>query len=476
MHTVENMREIIQLKIVETAVTITTKPPETTTTSTSTTPTILFPSAEDIIDSLTDITTEKLDSIADAVESMALAALQDVKVAQSMVDVVGAVMNVDKGKLDTALTVENSEKLVSSINFYTTGVIIPNTSYQLRMEASNVEINLLDLPADFADPALELQSQTLSSNASSIYQSRARTNQEVSLSIPLTIAMSKTDPDGNCTKRTRVSFVVYHNSKLYKQREPIPATVVMDGNTVALPDNPVIVADVPQVETTNLAHPITFRIQKPLSSVYGLNYTCVYWNSQEKQWSTEGVHLVSQTEDEVECEAYHMTAFSILFDPTREIIISVAHKLALSIVSYIGCAISCIGCLITTFTYVFFKYLHSDRSGRILINLCLAIALLNACFLFGSVMGEFPVEPIPCAVISTAVHFFALASFMWMGIEAFNMYTSLIKVFSNSTSQSILKQSISGWGLPFLVSTGTTVTDFYLGEPLVTTSSNVDPV
>lgn len=148
------------------------------------------------------------------------------------------------------------------------------------MAASNVEINLLDLPADFADPTLEFQSQTVSSNASSMNQSRARTNHEVSLSIPLTIAMSKMDPDGNCTKRTRVSFVVYHNSKLYKQQEPIPATVVMDGNTVVLPDNPVIVADVPQVETSNLMHPITFKIQKPLSSVDGLNYTCVYWNPQ----------------------------------------------------------------------------------------------------------------------------------------------------------------------------------------------------
>lgn len=72
--------------------------------------------------------------------------------------------------------------------------------------------------------------------------------------------------------------------------------------------------------------------------------------------------------------------------------------------------------------------------------------MLNACFLFGSVMAEFLIDPIPCAVISTAVHFFALASFMWMGVEALNMYTSLIKVFSNSTSQSVLKQCIAGWG------------------------------
>ena len=82
MQTAENMREIIQLKIVaaKEITKPTTEPPDITSAVATTTPTLLFPSAQVLIDSLNDITMEKLDSLADAVEAMALAALQDVKV------------------------------------------------------------------------------------------------------------------------------------------------------------------------------------------------------------------------------------------------------------------------------------------------------------------------------------------------------------------------------------------------------------
>lgn len=50
--------------------------------------------------------------------------------------------------------------------------------------------------------------------------------------------------------------------------------------------------------------------------------------------------------------------------------------------------------------------------------------------------------------ISTAffLHYFLLSSFTWMGLEAFHLYLSIVKVFRNFVSHYMLKFSLVGWG------------------------------
>lgn len=50
--------------------------------------------------------------------------------------------------------------------------------------------------------------------------------------------------------------------------------------------------------------------------------------------------------------------------------------------------------------------------------------------------------------ISTAffLHYFLLASFTWMGLEALHLYLSIVKVFNNFVSHYMLKFSLAGWG------------------------------
>ncbi|MCJ8745893.1 hypothetical protein PDJAM_G00135590, partial [Pangasius djambal] len=55
--------------------------------------------------------------------------------------------------------------------------------------------------------------------------------------------------------------------------------------------------------------------------------------------------------------------------------------------------------------------------------------------------------------ISTAffLHYFLLASFTWMGLEALHLYLSIAKVFKNFVSHYMLKFSLAGWGIPLIV-------------------------
>ena len=55
------------------------------------------------------------------------------------------------------------------------------------------------------------------------------------------------------------------------------------------------------------------------------------------------------------------------------------------------------------------RHLHADRAGKILINLCVAIAFLNLCFVIGGLLPQ----DVPCSVMSTLIHFFSLAAFLW---------------------------------------------------------------
>lgn len=75
-----------------------------------------------------------------------------------------------------------------------------------------------------------------------------------------------------------------------------------------------------------------------------------------RHWSREGlVTLPSYASgDGVACQAYHLTAFSVLLDPLDEPL-DEAHAHALSILTYVGLALSSLALAITIFTYMIFK-------------------------------------------------------------------------------------------------------------------------
>lgn len=95
---------------------------------------------------------------------------------------------------------------------------------------------------------------------------------------------------------------------------------------------------------------------------------------------------------------------------------------------------------------IHFRSLNRERSGKILLNMCVSMLLMNATFIL---MAETTRSDgmVLCTISAILLHYFLLTSLMWMCTEAVNMYQALIKVFTTYSSYFILKRCIVAWGM-----------------------------
>ena len=91
------------------------------------------------------------------------------------------------------------------------------------------------------------------------------------------------------------------------------------------------------------------------------------------------------------------------------------------------------------------RKLRRDYPSQILINLSLALLSLNLVFLLNPWLSSWGVYGL-CVAVACALHYFLLASFTWMGLEAVNMYLALVKVFNVYVPSYMLKFCVLGWG------------------------------
>lgn len=95
--------------------------------------------------------------------------------------------------------------------------------------------------------------------------------------------------------------------------------------------------------------------------------------------------------------------------------------------------------------------MRKDIPSKILIQLCFALLLLNLVFLVDAWLALYPDAVGLCISTAWFLHYFLLAAFTWMGLEAVHMYVALVKVFNVNVSHYMLKFSLAGWGIPMIV-------------------------
>lgn len=96
-----------------------------------------------------------------------------------------------------------------------------------------------------------------------------------------------------------------------------------------------------------------------------------------------------------------------------------------------------------------FRKLRRDYPSKILINLSAALLGLSMLFLLDSWLSSFSNYGL-CIATAASLHYFLLASFMWMGLEAVHMYLALVKVFNLYVPSYMLKLCAVGWGENFV--------------------------
>lgn len=205
----------------------------------------------------------------------------------------------------------------------------------------------------------------------------------------------------------------------------------------------------------NLKDPVQIKIKHTRTQeVY--RPICAFWDLNKNKsfggWNTSGCVAHSDSDaGETICLCSHFTHFGVLMDlPRSASQIDGRNTKVLTFITYIGCGISAIFSAATLLTYVAFEKLRRDYPSKILMNLSSALLFLNLIFLLDGWITSFDVAGL-CTAVAALLHFFLLATFTWMGLEAIHMYIALVKVFNTYIHRYILKFCIIGWGLPALV-------------------------
>ncbi|XP_039221333.1 adhesion G-protein coupled receptor G2-like [Crotalus tigris] len=214
----------------------------------------------------------------------------------------------------------------------------------------------------------------------------------------------------------------------------------------------VISSSIANLSVNNLKTNVTVTLQNIRPNQANLTVRCAFWDKNDGQgsWNSEGCMVKERTMNETICSCNHLTSFGILLDLSRNPTISPVQVLILTFITYIGCGLSAIFLSVTLVTYIAFEKIRRDYPSKILIQLCIALLLLNLVFLLDSWIALYEIQGL-CISVAAFLHYFLLVSFTWMGLEAFHMYLALVKVFNTYVRKYILKFCIIGWGLPAIV-------------------------
>ncbi|KAI4878820.1 hypothetical protein NFI96_033305 [Prochilodus magdalenae] len=130
---------------------------------------------------------------------------------------------------------------------------------------------------------------------------------------------------------------------------------------------------------------------------------------------------------------------------TTHVSVKSPSSLVLTYITYFGCSLSAIFLFITLLTYLAFEKLHKDIPSRILIQFSLALLLLNVVFLLDLALAQKLSAADLCITAAFFLHYFLLATFTWMALQAFYMYLTIVKVFNTNFSRFMIKLGLAGW-------------------------------
>uniref|UniRef100_A0A8C3LMI2 Adhesion G-protein coupled receptor D1 n=1 Tax=Chrysolophus pictus TaxID=9089 RepID=A0A8C3LMI2_CHRPC len=203
--------------------------------------------------------------------------------------------------------------------------------------------------------------------------------------------------------------------------------------------------------TIQLTHILTPRqYSLALNKSNRVHFYCAFldYSNGTGVWSNEGCVRESGDLNYSVCLCNHLTNFAILMQVvplklTRE------HQVALSSITYIGCALSIFCLTITLVTFAVLSSVSTIRNQRYHIHANLSFAVLVAQILLVTSF-QFSPGTVPCKILAILLHFFFLSAFAWMLVEGFHLYSMVIKVFGSEESKHLYYYGI-GWGCPLVI-------------------------
>ncbi|XP_061838061.1 adhesion G protein-coupled receptor L1 isoform X3 [Nerophis lumbriciformis] len=238
--------------------------------------------------------------------------------------------------------------------------------------------------------------------------------------------------------QVKVVFILYKHLGAFLSTEN--ATVKMDAHSgharrrLAVNSHVISASINKESSRVFLTEPVVFTLRHlQLENYFSPN--CSFWNYSERtmtgQWSTQGCRLLDTNNTHTTCSCSHLTNFALLMTHHDSDFQGQMQELILLVITWVGIVISLVCLAICISTFCFLRGLQTDRN-TIHKNLYVNLFIAELLFLVGIDKTDYLIA---CPIFAGLLHFFFLAAFSWMCLEAVQLYLMLVEVFESEYSR-----------------------------------------
>uniref|UniRef100_A0A673B189 Adhesion G protein-coupled receptor E8 n=1 Tax=Sphaeramia orbicularis TaxID=375764 RepID=A0A673B189_9TELE len=211
----------------------------------------------------------------------------------------------------------------------------------------------------------------------------------------------------------------------------------------------VITAVLPSVNNTNLTEPVNFTVQHKKKLPGDGMVTCVYWEGKPEEaqggkktggktstmrWSVDGCWVAYTTDNYTVCSCSHLSTFALIMQIgewlNRMCVIVGFFFFALAILTFLLCS------------------WNPKINNTARLHLCLSLSLSHLLLLWNE-------KYLACTVMAGILHFLVVASFVWMQLEAVQLYLLVRRL----TKVQVIQRDglprpllyVIGYGVPFVI-------------------------
>ncbi|XP_035665839.1 adhesion G-protein coupled receptor V1-like [Branchiostoma floridae] len=195
-------------------------------------------------------------------------------------------------------------------------------------------------------------------------------------------------------------------------------------------------------EFTNLNpdDPVKYLIHTIDQRITPEGASCVTWNPTSSTWQTTGCRVLNDQSNYVECACTHMSDYAA--QAKTDNLAGYTNYV------YAACFITIIGMALTILAHHLCN-MYSMFSYKLHMHLAFACMATQIAFTVGAYISS-TLDQGSCAALGIVLHYFFLAQFTWMFIQAINFYRILV-MNDEHTENKYMLFFVLGWGLPVLV-------------------------
>ncbi|XP_036391771.1 adhesion G protein-coupled receptor E3-like [Megalops cyprinoides] len=206
----------------------------------------------------------------------------------------------------------------------------------------------------------------------------------------------------------------------------------------------VVSASLPNTKNPTLPKPVNFTLRHLTQVDPEGQLTCVYWN--QSRWIVDGCEATETNSNYTVCTCNHLSTFALIMqtDTPPE------DDKHLELINTIAVSVGLLFLALAILTFILCRW-NPKVSNTARLNLSICLFLAHLLFLLvQSFLSHIQKHKLVCAVISGVLHFLFLSSFVWMFLEALQLFL----LVRNLREVRIIQREGIHWGFLLLIGYG----------------------